>query len=145
MEKITRKCYTCKDAKDLEEFSKRKSKPLGYSYQCKKCHRIDRRRFRLKNPLQTLVVRARSRAKAANKEFNISSSDLLLTSNCPVLGIPFVFGEKMSDNSPTLDRINNSIGYVKGNVLVVSNKANRIKNSATPEEILKVGAFYKNL
>ncbi len=51
----------------------------------------------------------------------------------------------MSSSSPSLDRIIPEKGYVKGNVIVVSNKANVIKNNATPEEIIAVGEFYKKL
>lgn len=41
----------------------------------------------------------------------------------------------MSNNSPTIDRINPKLGYIKGNVWVISNKANRFKNDATLEEL----------
>jgi hypothetical protein len=44
-----------------------------------------------------------------------------------------------------MDRIDNSRGYVKGNVIIVSQLANRIKTSATPDQIITVGQFYKNL
>ena len=36
-------------------------------------------------------------------------------------------------------------GYVKGNIVVISNMANVIKSNATPEEIIAVGEFYKKL
>ena len=39
----------------------------------------------------------------------------------------------------------NNKGYVKENVMVVSALANRIKNSATYQQILTVGWFYKKL
>jgi hypothetical protein len=47
-------------------------------------------------------------------------------------------------NSPSLDRINNNLGYVPGNVIVVSDRANRIKNNATIEELEKIVNYYKN-
>ena len=49
------------------------------------------------------------------------------------------------DNSPTIDRIVPELGYVKGNVVVVSAKANRIKNDATITEILSVYNYYSSL
>jgi hypothetical protein len=49
------------------------------------------------------------------------------------------------DASPELDRIVPSLGYVKGNVLVVSRRANRIKTDATVEELQQVASFYAAL
>jgi hypothetical protein len=66
---------------------------------------------------------------------------------CPVLGIKFKvrdgFGGAL--NSASLDRIDNDKGYEIGNVIWVCNKVNQIKSSATPDEIIKVGEFYKKL
>jgi len=55
---------------------------------------------------------------------------------CPIIGEKFVLGKKViSDFSPTLDRIDNNKGYVKGNVRVISAKANAVKNKATLDEL----------
>lgn len=48
-------------------------------------------------------------------------------------------------DSPSIDRIIPALGYVKGNVIVVSQRANTIKNNATPEELRRVADFYSNL
>ena len=66
---------------------------------------------------------------------------------CPVLGIKFKVrdGPGGSFNSASLDRIDNDKGYEIGNVMWVCNKVNQIKTSATPDEIIKVGEFYKKL
>jgi len=37
--------------------------------------------------------------------------------------------------APTVDRIDNRLGYVKGNIEVISYKANRIKGHLTVSEI----------
>ena len=52
---------------------------------------------------------------------------------------------KNSDFSPSFDRIYPKKGYTKGNVIVISNKANRIKTDATVKEIRKVANFYEKL
>ncbi len=53
-----------------------------------------------------------------------------------VFGLNKHVGEgKLYDDSPSLDKIIPKLGYVKGNVWVVSNKANRIKSNATIEEL----------
>jgi len=60
---------------------------------------------------------------------------------CPALG----FSLRMDSiaRSPSLDRIDNTKGYTKGNVHWVSNKANRIMSDGTPEEVMKVALFFQ--
>lgn len=65
---------------------------------------------------------------------------------CPVLGLPLYRnsgGAAQGPNSPSLDRVNPALGYVRGNVKVISSKANAIKSNATPEELLRVAAYYQ--
>ena len=50
----------------------------------------------------------------------------------------FVGEGKSTDNSPTLDRIDNTNGYIKGNVQWLSRKANQMKSNATLKEIGKL-------
>jgi hypothetical protein len=60
---------------------------------------------------------------------------------CPILGIPIIKDIKKEQkevpnpNSPSIDRIDNSKGYVKGNVRVISHKANTMKHNAIPFRI----------
>ena len=49
------------------------------------------------------------------------------------------------DHSPSIDRVDNDKGYEIGNVIWVCQKVNNIKTNATPDEIIKVGEFYKKL
>jgi hypothetical protein len=62
---------------------------------------------------------------------------------CPALGIPLEWGGKVYHNSPSLDRIVPSLGYVKGNVAFLSHKANLIKSDATTAEICAVAEYLK--
>ena len=78
-------------------------------------------------------------------DFNLVKKEIHFPEICPVLNIKLVHGREDWKNSPTIDRIDNSKGYVLDNCIVVSSLANTIKNSATPSEILKVGKFYKKL
>ena len=94
--------------------------------------------------------RYRRKSKNLNMDFNIDASYLKeifpTDKKCPALGMPFKVGYKDGiSNSPSLDRIDNSKGYIKGNVVWVSMLANTIKTSATPEQIIRVGEFYKQL
>lgn len=70
---------------------------------------------------------AKARANKKGREFSIELSDIQIPKVCPVLHIPMT--------SPSLDRIDSSRGYVKGNVRVISKRANQLKNNATVEEM----------
>lgn len=91
-----------------------------------------------------LVRLSRLRAKAKGLPHNISREDVVVPARCPVLGIEFKFGEgvRMHAATPTLDRIKNSLGYVRGNVIVVSWRANRLKSDATAAELRAIADFY---
>ena len=149
-----KKCKTCQNIKSFSEFHKTKHQLLGLNGNCKECRKKDSKaewqskkfKPRKKENLdfrKVIVRRAKSRAKKIGIPFNIDENDIVLPEVCPVLGMPFIYGDK--DWTFSIDRIVPSLGYVKGNVIIVSNRANIIKNNATPDEILAVGCFYKNL
>ena len=88
-----------------------------------------------------MLNRARARAKKYGWDFNIEESDIVIPTHCPLLGIELYIAEgrkTVKDNSASLDRIDPTKGYVKGNILVISNKANTMKSNATPQELLKL-------
>lgn len=102
--------------------------------------------FRRANPSKAMVNAARHRAKVNGLPFNITASDVPVPEFCPVLGVPLSVADgACSDNSPSIDRIIPALGYVKGNCIVVSRRANRIKNDATVAELVLVAEFYKNV
>ena len=85
-----------------------------------------------------ILSRVKSRAKTFGKDFNLDHSDIVIPDKCPVLGLtlqPNNTGQGYHPDSPSLDRIDNSKGYVKGNVRVISARANLLKNDATIEEL----------
>jgi hypothetical protein len=96
-------------------------------------------RWREKNHEKAILFRAKQRAKQKDFEFNLDSSDIVIPLRCPILDIEIIRNKNTSTkvNSPSLDRIDNTKGYIKGNIMVVSNKANTMKNNATPEELIK--------
>lgn len=102
---------------------------------CKTCYTIRINQQRLKK--ESVLWRcARARAKRKDIEFKIDVSDIVIPAHCPLLGIKLEKqNNNVSDNSPTLDRIDNSKGYVVGNIMVISFKANRIKSNATFDEL----------
>lgn len=97
------------------------------------------------NPAIHLVRLAAQRAKRRSLPFQLKTEDIEVPELCPVLGIPLkVQDGTLSANSPTLDRLHPELGYVPGNVVVVSYKANRIKNNATVVELERLLQFYKD-
>ncbi len=77
----------------------------------------------------------------------ITTDDFDIPTVCPVLGIPLsekcVSRKKAIklDSTPTLDRRDNTLGYVKGNVFVISHRANRIKSDASAEELRRLWLY----
>lgn len=83
-----------------------------------------------------LVTTARSRANKNNIEFNIDSNDFEMPEYCPLLNIKLSSNYNIAqDNSYSLDRIDSTKGYIKGNVWVISRRANAIKSNATLQEL----------
>jgi hypothetical protein len=101
------------------------------------------------------VSSARQRAKLKDLPFDIDSAYLLsiypADGVCPVMGIKMKFGftptKRSGGNpdSPSLDRLDPNKGYVKGNVVWMSFRANAIKQNASLEEIQAVARFMSNL
>lgn len=95
------------------------------------------RRHTDKDSIKKALVRAaKQRAKTKGIPFDLSYSDIELPEVCPLLGISLTANEgRLKDDSYSLDRIYPSLGYVKGNVWVISNKANMIKSNASLDEL----------
>ena len=84
---------------------------------------------RQQEPDRDLWRRAKKRASDRGVPFNISFDEVVIPPNCPVLGIPLRLQGERSPNSPSLDRIVPALGYVSGNVRVISDRANRLKSN----------------
>jgi hypothetical protein len=107
---------------------------------CSNCESINHKQL---SDVERLLYSAKKRAKEKNIDFNLTADDIFIPEYCPALGIKLqsVQGVTGSDCSPSLDRIDNSKGYIKGNVAVISFRANTLKNSATSEELRKIANF----
>jgi hypothetical protein len=95
---------------------------------------------------QILFSQARYRARRKGIEFNLEVTDIIIPKLCPVLKIPLVRNSSQGGpraSSPSLDRINNDLGYVKGNVQVISHKANTMKHCATDSELVLFANWVK--
>lgn len=94
-----------------------------------------RRQEHREDPRPTLLQHAKYRARKLGIPFAITACDLVVEDKCPVLGIAYQVGPKISDRSRTVDRIIPGLGYVPGNVRVISYRANRLKSDASPQEL----------
>jgi len=100
-------------------------------------------KYRREHNEYVLLSQAKVRAKQFGLDFNITIDDIIIPDLCPILNIPLYRGtNKKNDNSPSLDRINNLKGYIKGNVRIISNLANTMKNKASIEQLK---TFAKNI
>lgn len=97
---------------------------------------------RRKNPEVYMLRAARSRARLQGVPFALTPEDITIPERCPVLGIPMAPSEgRARAGSPSLDKIIPALGYVPGNVAVISHRANQIKNNATLDELEAVTAW----
>lgn len=92
--------------------------------------------------VKTIYRRLKHSAKSRGIRFDLSLTDLnnlTFPITCPILGMPLKFNRgQMQDNSYSIDRINSSLGYTVNNIRVISWRANRLKNDATNEELIKL-------
>ena len=107
----------------------------------KKIAARDNHRFRQekmgKSFIKNMLNRCKTRAITKGLDFNLEIEDIVVPEFCPILGIKLEVNKNRGGkaNSPSLDRINNELGYVKGNVQVISKRANLIKSDATLKEL----------
>jgi hypothetical protein len=136
MENTNKKyCKICKENKDIDNFFIKDNKPSSY---CKQCDMGRNKEWKINHPRETLIITTKSRCKKLGIPFNLTADDLAIPEYCPILGIKLEINRKMQDNSPSLDRVKPGLGYVKGNVNIISSRANRIKNDGTLEEHQKI-------
>jgi hypothetical protein len=111
------------------------SKAVAYNY-----------KYRSNNPEKYLLHNSRSRAKKCGFEHNLTEGDINIPDVCPVFGALLVLtvGGGRSDFSPSLDRIDSNLGYIKGNIQVLSWRANNLKSNGTLEEFKQLVRFMGN-
>jgi hypothetical protein len=147
-------CWKCKLEKPLENFARNKSKSSGRSAECKSCvkaynivhcatnaeyYKGVRKAKRRHNLAWYLFLECRTRARRAQLTFNLEPSDIVIPELCPVFGFPLGTGSR--DASASVDRKDCTLGYVKGNVRVISYLANRMKSNATDTQLMQFAAW----
>lgn len=146
-------CNSCEQSLNLSKFSLIEKWNINSDTKntCKKCSIKIRQTEKLNrdwkvDATRLLYKNIKSRCKRMGREFSIDIEDIIIPEKCPVFG----FELKREDRetwmcAPSVDRIDSSKGYIKGNVTVVSRRANIIKRDATIEELEQLFNYYKTL
>lgn len=95
------------------------------------------------NRAKYMLRSLRHRAQRDRIPFNLDASDLVVPDHCPVLGIPLEWRDGRHYGSPSVDRIKPELGYVKGNVRVISDRANRLRSDASLDELERVVMYVR--
>lgn len=135
--KLSKECTKCGVEKPYASFHKHKTCKGGVNTVCKDCRKpLSKKQYDKETQEYRLWYRAKSRAKKARIPFDIDIDDIEIPLVCPVLGTPM--------DVPSLDKHEPSLGYIKGNIVVMSNRANVLKNNGTIEEFEKLLAYLKS-
>ena len=127
-------------------------------HQCCECHRgryatpgflaknrAHQKAWYGKDAARRMFNTAKERAKLKGVPFDLDIEDITVPEVCPALGIPLepnVGGRGFKSGSPSLDKIRPELGYVRGNVRVISMLANRIKSDCTDPAVFRKVADY---
>lgn len=132
--------------KNAEKINARRAK---YREENREAIRERSREYYKNSPECFVLHNIKTRAKKQGVPFDLTADDLETPEFCPVLGIKLERSMNpkggVTDCAPTVDRLIPELGYVKNNIIIVSHKANRIKNNATVEELEAVAWFYRNI
>jgi hypothetical protein len=125
------------------------------TYTCVECSRMElyqTERERYRTSENTLAYQLRQRKVSANKlgiPFNILLEDIEQPEYCPVLGIKLNYawggkeGHLRDPSKATIDKVVPNLGYVLGNVFVISWRANKLKSDMTIVELEKIMNYIK--
>jgi hypothetical protein len=155
-----RECESCDKTKPSKKFRLRAEAKTHsrrpYCLACEKTKRDNNYRknkiehlqkvenYRAKNWEMKMLWQAKATATRKNIPFDLEVGDIAIPTHCKYLGIPLTqsLGDGVVWSNTSLDRIDSTMGYVKGNVEVISRKANSMKNMATVDELR---IFAKNI
>ena len=128
-------------------------KERGTHRYCAPCDRnrakTNRKAARKADPAKTLLSLAKQRAAKAGQPFGLTIDDVRAAwpedNRCPVFGTEFIAGtRKQSDQSPSIDRLDNRWPYVLGNIAIISARANRLKRDGTAAELEQIAAWMRS-
>ena len=162
-------CKGCNSVKEYVEFSVNRATRDWRQYKCRSCDSAYQVRMRAENlesqrakdriyregcktrgghdwRLKQLLNSAKARAMNKCMDFNLTFDDVKALypadGMCPVYGFALEWNSAgFRDTSPSIDRIDSTKGYTTDNCQIISFKANRIKNDASVEDVLRLAQF----
>lgn len=151
-----KKCSHCEEILNDNSFynPRRNRKYTGWCIKCITDARKNRLLKALSNPIAAKeyymrLMLARSKSRAKRKGFLFDLDYEWIKENCkdfcPIFGTPFFDTSKNRLLRPSIDRVNNNLGYLKSNCVIISWRANIIKNDSTLEELKQIASFYESL
>lgn len=125
---MTKICTKCGGPGPFYKLSRAKD---GLNPRCKFCCEDYKKDFKL-------LLAAQRRAKRDGLPCTITRDDIVIPECCPVLRVKLVAGNRKGPrpDAPSLDRIDPKLGYIPGNVQVISHMANSMKRDATAEQLI---------
>lgn len=155
-------CITCHVEQPLSAYHKSKDTASGHRRKCRKCVSAYMKtrgvmdteqraglnakvRARLeKNISYRLHMYAKKRARQHDIPFDIDITDVVVPLTCPITLEVMIFNRgTFQRNSASLDRVDPTKGYVKGNIQVISWAANKAKAELTPDMIHRLSEYIK--
>lgn len=109
---------------------------------CRGCWNTYQNSRLTKDPRVRMLTSSLGSAGLKDLEHDIRLSDIPLPTHCKYLGYEITYetrairGEYRPRTNPSIDRIDSTKGYVVGNIQVISDLANRMKQDATVEELI---------
>jgi len=139
-DKGERRCILCDLNKEKKEFYQNNKST------CKKCTVVRIKQLLGDNLERSIWIRAKARAEKKDMEFDLEIKDIVVPTHCPVLGILFEFNNThcTKDSSPSIDRIDNTRGYTKDNIRIISFRANKIKSDHTIGTLRAIVRYMEN-
>lgn len=135
----TKHCPQCNQNLLLINFHKNKNTKSGYCSWCKTCSAVNFKKVYENNRNKYFLNSIKKRAEQKDIPFDLNLEDIVFPEKCPVFGFNLSRNEDYqgpAKNSPSVDRIDPSKGYVKDNIQIISHLANAMKQNATPEELV---------
>lgn len=141
---LGRKCKHC----DTDEW-RENSRGTAFCLHCDRTRAAERMSTLREDVCMSLWLHAQQRSRSNMVPFSITPDDIRavwpIDERCPVFGQLLIRGTGfMSDNSPTLDRMNSEWGYTPDNIAVISMKANRAKGGLTAVELERIVNWMKS-
>ena len=137
-------CRSCLAIKPLSQFDKSITTLFGVSNKCKDCRSVESKEsWKGCSFEQSMYNSAKGRARRKGLPFTIKVEDIIIPERCPILGVEIAL-ERNHRYGPSIDQIVPGAGYTPENILVMSKRANTLKNDMTKEEAVAILNWFES-